>query len=64
MIFDQKSVLEFFESTYGVKFIDIETQRPVLELIAESEQARYNPYDDPEYKSDYDLFLEESQGAD
>ena len=64
MIFDQKSVLEFFESAYGVKFIDIETQSPVLELIAENETVGNNPYNDPEYKSDYDLFLEESQNAD
>lgn len=49
--FNPKDVLEFFEQTVGVRFVDIETKRPALEVIAEKEKV--------EQKSDYDLWLEQ-----
>jgi len=56
---DAKSFVEFFEKEYGVKFVDANTGKKVLDIMAEKEN-KHNPYNDPSYKSDYDRFLEES----
>lgn len=46
-----ENVLKFFESNCGVKFIDINTKKPVLEIIAKNKNK--------EKKSDYDIWLEQ-----
>ena len=50
-LFKPEDVLEFFEKSSGVKFIDHDTGKPVLETIAEKKKE--------EEKSDYDLWLEQ-----
>jgi hypothetical protein len=50
-LFKPEDVLEFFEKSSGVKFIDHDTGKPVLETIAENKKE--------EEKSDYDLWLEQ-----
>jgi hypothetical protein len=50
-----ENVLKFFERNYGVKFIDINTKKPVLETIAKNKNK--------EQRSDYDIWLEQ-QGED
>jgi len=49
--FKPEDVLKFFEESAGVKFIDSDTGKPVLEIIAEKNKQ--------EVKSDYDLWLEQ-----
>ncbi len=44
-----ESVLKFFEDNRGVKFIDVNTKKPVLEIIGQNKT---------EQKSDFDLWLE------
>ena len=44
-----ESVLKFFEDNHGVKFIDVNTKKPVLEIIGQNKT---------EQKSDFDLWLE------
>ena len=44
-----ESVLKFFEDNHGVKFIDVNTKKPVLEIIRQNKT---------EQKSDFDLWLE------
>lgn len=44
-----ESVLNFFEDCNNVRFIDIETKKPVLEIIGQNKN---------EQKSDFDLWLE------
>jgi hypothetical protein len=53
--------MEFFETECGVEFVDVTTSKRALDII--SEQAKPNPFDDPQYKSDYDRFLEETRGG-
>jgi len=57
-----KSFIEFCEKELKVEFVDITTGRKVLDIIAEKEDIKKHPYRNPLYKSDYDLFLEESDG--
>ncbi|PIQ73051.1 hypothetical protein COV58_04600 [Candidatus Roizmanbacteria bacterium CG11_big_fil_rev_8_21_14_0_20_36_8] len=45
-----ENVLKFFENNYGAKFIDINTKKPVLEIIAKNKT---------EEKSEFDLWLEQ-----
>ena len=45
-----ESVLKFFEDNYGVKFIDANTEKPVLEVIGQNKTEK---------KSDFDLWLEQ-----
>lgn len=52
---DAESVLKFFESNCGVKFIDVNTKKPVLEIIAKNKTK--------ERKSDYDIWLEQQDEA-
>lgn len=44
-----ESVLKFFEDNYGVKFIDVNTGKPVSEIIGQNKT---------EQKSGFDLWLE------
>ena len=53
---DAKSFMEFFEREYGVTLIDSKTGKKALEIVAENEKSRSNPYNDPAYESDYDRF--------
>ena len=53
---------EFFKKELKVEFVDINTGRRVLDLIAEEDIKKKHPYRNPLYKSDYDLFLEEGDG--
>ena len=43
-----ESVLKFFEDNHGVKFVDVNTEKPVLEIIGQNKT---------EHKSDFDLWL-------
>jgi len=54
-----KNFMEFFEKEFNVQFIDSQSGRRALDIIAENEKGKDNPYNDPRYKSDYDKFLEE-----
>jgi len=45
-----ESVLKFFEDNCGVKFIDVNTEKPVLEVVAQNKTKE---------KSDFDLWLEQ-----
>lgn len=45
-----ENVLKFFEKNNGVRFIDINTKKPVLEIIAKNKTKE---------KSDFDLWLEQ-----
>lgn len=45
-----ESFMKFFEETAGVKFVDAETGKPALEILAENKT---------EVKSDYDIWLEQ-----
>ena len=56
---DAKSFMEFFEKEYGVTFVDGNTGKKALDIIAEKENTQGNPYNHPAYKSDYDSFLDE-----
>lgn len=46
-----EDLLRFFEQTAGVRFIDAETKKPALEMVAKEKKAKQ--------KSDYDLWLEQ-----
>jgi len=48
---DLENVLIFFEDNYGIKFIDIKTKKPVLEIITRSKVN--------EERSDFDLWLDQ-----
>jgi hypothetical protein len=50
--------MEFFEKECGVQFIDASTGKKALDIIAENEQRKSNLYNNPAYKSDYDIYLE------
>ena len=54
---DAKNFMEFFEKEFNVQFIDNETGKRALDIVAENERNN-NPYSNPAYKSDYDKFLE------
>jgi hypothetical protein len=58
---NSKQFMEFFEAQCGVNFIDIKTGKRSLDSI--SEQVRENPYNNRNYKSDYDRFLEKTEGG-
>jgi len=49
-IFKTEELIQFFEKSCGVRFIDADTKKPALEVIAQ---------DKKEQKSDYDLWLEQ-----
>ena len=56
---DAKSFMEFFEKQFNIQFIDVETGMKALDVVAEHEKKNA-PYGSPEYKSDYDRFIEEN----
>jgi len=60
---DAKSLMEFFEKEFSVQFIDMETNKRALDIIAEKEKKNV-PYSDPAYNSDYDIFLESEDDED
>ena len=45
-----ENFMRFFEETTGVKFVDVDTGKSVLDVLAEKKSEK---------KSDYDLWLEE-----
>jgi hypothetical protein len=49
-IIDAESLMKFFEETTGAKFVDIETGKPALDVLARKKSEK---------KSDYDLWLEQ-----
>lgn len=54
-----KNFLEFCEKEFKIEFVDSNTGKKVLDIIAENEVKKKYPYRNSLYKSDYDLFLEE-----
>ncbi len=53
--FTAEKVLKFFEELSGQQFIDVETKRPVLELIEESKEKRPKPSGYEEWLAEQDL---------
>lgn len=49
-IIDAEAFMRFFEETTDVKFVDVETGKPALEVIAMKKSEK---------ESDYDLWLEQ-----
>ena len=49
-IIDAEAFMRFFEETTDVKFVDFETGKPALEVLAMKKSEK---------KSDYDLWLEQ-----
>ncbi|GEM_PF-1834920 len=49
-IIDTEALMKFFEENAGAKFVDVETGKPVLEVLAKKKSEK---------KSDYDLWLEQ-----
>lgn len=49
-IIDAEAFMKFFEETTGAKFVDVETGKPALEVLAKKKSKK---------KSDYDLWLEQ-----
>jgi len=49
-IIDTEAFMKFFEETTGAKFVDVETGKPALEVLANKKSEK---------KSDYDLWLEQ-----
>ena len=45
-----ENFMRFFEETTGVKFVDVDTNKSVLDILAEKKSKK---------KSDYDLWLEQ-----
>jgi len=50
-LFKTEDVLKFFEESRGVKFVDVDTGKPALGVVAENKKQKD--------KSDYDLWLEQ-----
>ena len=48
-IIDAEAFMKFFEETTGAKFVDVETGKPALDILAKQKGEK---------KSDYDLWLE------
>lgn len=48
-IIDAEAFMKFFEETTGAKFVDVETGKPALEVLANRKSEK---------KPDYDLWLE------
>jgi len=49
-VIDAEAFMKFFEETTDVKFVDVETGKPALEVLANKKSEK---------KSDYDLWLEQ-----
>jgi hypothetical protein len=49
-IIDAEAFMKFFEETTDAKFVDVETGKPALEVLANKKSEK---------KSDYDLWLEQ-----
>jgi hypothetical protein len=49
-IIDAEAFMKFFEETTRAKFVDVETGKPALEVLAMKKSGK---------KSDYDLWLEQ-----
>jgi hypothetical protein len=49
-IISAEELMKFFEKTAGVRFVDVASGKPALEVIAEKKK---------EQKSDYDIWLEQ-----
>lgn len=49
-IIDAEAFIRFFEEITGVKFVDVATGKPALEVLARNNSEK---------KSDYDLWLEQ-----
>ena len=49
-VIDAEAFMKFFEETTGAKFVDVESSKPALEVLAKKKS---------EQKSDYDLWLEQ-----
>ena len=49
-IIDAEAFMKFFEETTGAKFVDVETGKPALEVVARNKSEK---------KADYDLWLEQ-----
>jgi hypothetical protein len=49
-IIDAEAFMKFFEETTGAKFVDVETGKPALDVLARNKSEKM---------SDYDLWLEQ-----
>jgi hypothetical protein len=49
-IFKTEEVIQFFETSCGIRFIDADTKKPALKVIAQNKKKQ---------KSDYDVWLEQ-----
>jgi hypothetical protein len=49
-IISAEELMKFFEKTAGARFIDVNSGKPALEVLAEKKK---------EQKSDYDIWLEQ-----
>ena len=61
---DDKSFMEFFEKEFNVKFVDAKTGESAADIISRNREKNTNQYNDTEYNSDYDVFLEEGDNND
>jgi hypothetical protein len=48
-----EALIQFFQETHGVQFVDAETGKPIIELLRNTAKR------EPTQKSDYELWLEE-----
>ena len=60
---DAKSFMEFFEKEYGVTFVDGNTGKKTLDIIAKKEKTQGNPDTHSAIKPDCDRFLDEEDGG-
>ena len=51
-LIDAEAFMKFFEETIGAKFVDVETGKPALEVLAKNKSEK---------KADYDLWLEQQE---
>jgi len=54
-----KNFIEFMENELNIKCVDVETGKRLLDIIEEQERNKKSIYSNPEYKSDYDKYMEE-----
>jgi len=55
--------IKFFEKAANVRFIDVDTRKPVLEVIAKNKSGEVSGYDQWLEQQDEDVQLEQKMGA-
>jgi len=55
--------IKFFEKTANVRFVDVDTGKPALEVIAKNKSGKVSGYDLWLEQQDEDVRLEQKMGA-